>query len=122
MQGGRSGELVRRLMLTFESQGARVLDATGTATADKQRFLSALEAERSRSHATSAFDVMVGIQRVLEGTDWPVCCLLCGDAGFAKSKSQGQGVPLFFRITLASWQGIIVSLTQPRSLSASHDD
>ena len=24
-------------------------------------------------HAASAFDVMVGIQRVLEGTDWPVC-------------------------------------------------
>src|SRR5205823_2918372 len=28
---------------------------------------------RGRTHATSAFDVMVGIQRVLEGTDWPVC-------------------------------------------------
>ena len=73
MQGGRSGDLVRRLLLAFESQGARVLDATGTAVADKQRFLTALEAERSRSYATSNIDVLVGIQRVLEGTDWPVC-------------------------------------------------
>jgi hypothetical protein len=73
MQGGRSGELVSRLMQALSSQGARVLDATGTGAADKQRFLSALEAEKGRTHATSAYDVMVGIQRVLEGTDWPVC-------------------------------------------------
>lgn len=73
MQGGRSGELVSRLIQAFQSQGARVLDATGTGAADKRRFLTALEAEKDRSYATSAFDVMVGIQRVLEGTDWPVC-------------------------------------------------
>jgi hypothetical protein len=73
MQGRRSGELVGRLSQAFAAQGARVLDATGTGAADKQRFLTALEAEKSRSHATSALDVLVGIQRVLEGTDWPVC-------------------------------------------------
>jgi hypothetical protein len=73
MQGGRSGELVSRLMQALAAQGARVLDATGTGTADKQRFLTALEAEKNRTYATSAFDVLVGIQRVLEGTDWPVC-------------------------------------------------
>jgi hypothetical protein len=73
MQGGRSGELVACLMQAFAARGARVLDATGTTATDKQRFLSALEAEKGRTHATSAFDVMVGIQRVLEGTDWPVC-------------------------------------------------
>jgi hypothetical protein len=73
MQGGRSGELVSRLLQALSSQGVRVLDATGTRTADRQRFLAALEAEKDRTHATSAFDVMVGIQRVLEGTDWPVC-------------------------------------------------
>jgi superfamily II DNA or RNA helicase len=73
MQGGRSGELVCRLLQALRSQGARVLDATGTGGADKQRFLTALEAEKNRTHATSAYDVIVGIQRVLEGTDWPVC-------------------------------------------------
>jgi superfamily II DNA or RNA helicase len=73
MQGGKSGELVGRLLQALSSQGARVLDTTGTGTMDKQRFLSALEAEKNRTYATSAFDVMVGIQRVLEGTDWPVC-------------------------------------------------
>src|SRR5207244_790316 len=73
MQGGKSGELVGRLLQALSSQGARVLDATGTGALDKQRFLSALEAEKNRTHADSAFDVMVGIQRVLEGTDWPVC-------------------------------------------------
>jgi len=73
MRGGRSGELVGRLMQSLASQGARVLDATGTGVADKQRFLAALESEKGRTFATSSFDVMVGIQRVLEGTDWPVC-------------------------------------------------
>jgi hypothetical protein len=73
MQGGRSGELVSRLMQALAAQGARVLDATGSGRADKQRFLTALEAEKNRTYATAAFDVMVGIQRVLEGTDWPVC-------------------------------------------------
>jgi superfamily II DNA or RNA helicase len=73
MQGGKSGELVDRLKQALESHGARVLDATGTGVADKQRFLTALEAEKGRTYATSAIDVMVGIQRVLEGTDWPVC-------------------------------------------------
>jgi len=73
MRGGRSGELVTRLVQALSAQGARVLDATGTGAADKERFLTALEAEKNRTYATSAFDVMVGIQRVLEGTDWPVC-------------------------------------------------
>lgn len=73
MQGGRSGELVGRLLQALSSHGARVLDATGTGTADKQRFLGGLEAEKNRTFATSEFDVLVGIQRVLEGTDWPVC-------------------------------------------------
>lgn len=73
MQGGRSGELVSRLLQALESQGARVLDATGSSGGDKDRFLTALEVEKTRTYATSTFDVMVGIQRVLEGTDWPVC-------------------------------------------------
>jgi superfamily II DNA or RNA helicase len=73
MQGGKSGELVASLLQALTAHGARVLDATGTGGLDKDRFLTALEAEKNRTHATSAFDVMVGIQRVLEGTDWPVC-------------------------------------------------
>jgi hypothetical protein len=72
MQGGSSG-LVTRLILALTDAGARVLDATGTRLTDKQRFLSALESEKARSYIDSEFDVMVGIQRVVEGTDWPVC-------------------------------------------------
>jgi hypothetical protein len=73
MRGGQSGALVGRLMQALSSHGARVLDATGTGTTDKKRFLSGLEGEKNRSYATSKYDVMVGIQRILEGTDWPVC-------------------------------------------------
>jgi hypothetical protein len=73
MRGGKSGELVCGLIEALQTRGARVLDATGTGVADKQRFLNSLDAEKGRSHADSAFDVMIGIQRVLEGTDWPVC-------------------------------------------------
>ena len=73
MQGGKSGELVRRLVQALAAENARVLDATGTAAADKQRFLAGLKAEQQQTFATSTFDVMIGIQRVLEGTDWPLC-------------------------------------------------
>ncbi len=62
MQGGKSGELVSRLKQALAGHGARVLDATDTGALDKQRFLSALEAEKNRTHAASAFDVMVGIR------------------------------------------------------------
>jgi hypothetical protein len=73
MRRGQSAELVIRLIQALSTEGARVLDATGTGVGDQQRFLAALEAEKTRPYAASAFDIMVGIQRVLEGTDWPVC-------------------------------------------------
>ena len=72
MRGG-SGGLVARLIRALTSKGARVLDATGTGAEDKKRFLDVLEAEKKRSHVDSRYDVVVGIQRVMEGTDWPVC-------------------------------------------------
>jgi hypothetical protein len=72
MRGG-SGGLVGRVIVALSNRGARVLDATGTGAKDKQRFLAALQAEKNRTFAESQYDVIVGIQRVLEGTDWPVC-------------------------------------------------
>jgi superfamily II DNA or RNA helicase len=72
MRGGSEG-LVNRLLQALAAEGARTLDATGTTADDKRRFLHALRAEKDRTHGASRYDVMVGIQRVLEGTDWPVC-------------------------------------------------
>ena len=72
MRGGSEG-LVNRLLHALAAEGARTLDATGTRADDKRRFLSALTAEKDQTHAESSYDVMVGIQRVMEGTDWPVC-------------------------------------------------
>jgi superfamily II DNA or RNA helicase len=72
MRGGSEG-LVNRLLHALAAEGARTLDATGTTGEDKRRFLRALRDEKDRTHAASRYDVMVGIQRVLEGTDWPVC-------------------------------------------------
>jgi hypothetical protein len=72
MRGGSDG-LVNRLLQVLATEGARTLDVTGTTAEDKRRFLHALKAEQCRTHAASRYDVMVGIQRVLEGTDWPVC-------------------------------------------------
>ena len=73
MREGKSGQMVEQLMQSLSANGARVLDATGTATTDKHRFLTGLKAEQQQTFATSTFDVMIGIQRVLEGTDWPLC-------------------------------------------------
>lgn len=67
------GDLVGALVRALERAGARVLDATGVERERKRRFLGALDAERERSAVTSTIDVIVGIQRVLEGTDWPHC-------------------------------------------------
>lgn len=67
------GLLVRRLIAALERAGARVLDATGVERGRKQRFLRALDAERASGPAGSQVDVIVGIQRVLEGTDWATC-------------------------------------------------
>jgi hypothetical protein len=72
MRGGSEG-LVSRLLHALAAEGARTLDATGTRSEDKRRFLRELAAEKDRTHAASRYDVMVGIQRVMEGTDWPVC-------------------------------------------------
>ncbi len=72
MRGGSEG-LVNRLLDALAAEDARTLDATGTTAEDKRRFLHALAAEKDRTHSASHYDVMVGIQRVLEGTDWPVC-------------------------------------------------
>lgn len=67
------GRLVKRLIASFQRVGARVLDATGVERRRKQRFLTALDAERARCVASSEINVIVGICRVLEGTDWPHC-------------------------------------------------
>ena len=92
MRGGSAGR-VAVLIRALQSQGARVLDATGTGVEDKMRFLAALKAEKNRSHAESRFEVVVGIQRVMEGTDWPVCSrgLLCGNARLAQHGRPAAG-------------------------------
>jgi len=62
---------------------------------DKERFLTALGAEKTRSHAESQYDVVVGIQRVMEGTDWPVCAAVycVGMPGSLNTVVQPEGVP-----------------------------
>jgi hypothetical protein len=70
---GGSGRLVGRLIHALSSQGARVLDATGIGSTDKQRFLCALQSEKNKAFSDSEVDLIVGIQRVFEGLDWPLC-------------------------------------------------
>jgi len=73
IMAGGSTPFLLRLIDAFERQGARVLNAAGTDKADQLRTLAALKAERDRSVAESQFDVVIGIQRVIEGFDWPHC-------------------------------------------------
>jgi hypothetical protein len=71
--GGSSGT-VRKVIAGFRAAGARVWDATGTRREDQSAFLKFLRREREEvSNYSDAYDVVVGIQRVLEGTDWPWC-------------------------------------------------
>ena len=70
---GGSDAVVAGVISRFLARGARVLDATGTETRDKRRVLDALSSEREATFQESQIDVVVGIQRVREGTDWPHC-------------------------------------------------
>jgi hypothetical protein len=53
MQGGKSGELVRRLKQALAGHGTRVLDATGTGALEKQRLTCVKAAELALSVAQS---------------------------------------------------------------------
>jgi len=61
------------LLARFAEAGARVLDATGTDADDKRRVLDWVGTEKHGEFKRSSVDVVVGIQRVVEGTDWPLC-------------------------------------------------
>ncbi|WP_339908977.1 DEAD/DEAH box helicase [Symmachiella dynata] len=66
--------IVKGLVAAFQKAGARVQDATGTTSADQRRFHSFLEQQREEGKRfDDAHDVVIGIQRVIEGTDWPWC-------------------------------------------------
>ncbi len=73
---GGSDMFIRRLMIEFGKAAGdptRVFDASGVGNQQKQAFITLLKAERSRTYETRKIDVIIGIQRTLEGTDWPIC-------------------------------------------------
>ncbi len=70
---GGSASLVEQVYVALARAGARVLDATGVLSSDRDRFIEALEVERHRSWQESRIDIIIGIQRVLEGSDWKHC-------------------------------------------------
>ena len=63
----------RRIVEAFSARGVRTLDASGVGVPKQKLFLTALREERARSYSESQVDIIVGIQRVLEGTDWKHC-------------------------------------------------
>jgi hypothetical protein len=70
---GGSGRLVERIATAFHARSVRTLDATGVGGDKQATFLNALREERERTYPDSQFDIIIGIQRVLEGTDWKHC-------------------------------------------------
>jgi hypothetical protein len=72
LEGG-SGELVGRLVRGFRDRTARVYDATGVGQGRQEEFVRFLEEQRGLSDYRESWDVVVGVQRVIEGTDWPWC-------------------------------------------------
>jgi hypothetical protein len=70
MRGG-SGEMVSKIVAAFSNIGARVLDISGCERDDRTHFLTEMKRERDTSE--SNFDIIVGVQRVAEGMDWPWC-------------------------------------------------
>jgi hypothetical protein len=70
---GWTVDMLEALYVAGVSAG-RVLDATGSAVADKRRTQTRLDAERDVvNYAASCTDVMIGCRRFDEASDWPVC-------------------------------------------------
>ena len=51
----------------------RILNGVGTDNSIKQNFINVLNKEKGKSYNDSKYDVVLGVQRVLEGTDWAIC-------------------------------------------------
>lgn len=67
-------DLMERLAKAFSDEGARVLDASGENASVKKLLLDTLTSERAlTNYEHSTVDVIVGVQRVREGFDWPLC-------------------------------------------------
>lgn len=70
---GGSQKAIKDIVEVFESAGYRVYNATGEGTKRQHAFESLLAAERKLSYTESEVDIIVGIKRVEEGTDWVHC-------------------------------------------------
>lgn len=68
---GNSQEFIADLTQKFS--GVQILNGAGTDNKDKERFIKGLTDPSEKSYTTSKYDLVVGVQRVLEGTDWSVC-------------------------------------------------
>jgi superfamily II DNA or RNA helicase len=70
---GGSSPMVQRVIEAFKGEGARVVDVTGDNGAAEET-LALLGSERKLDdYRESLIDVIVGVQRVGEGLDWPLC-------------------------------------------------
>ena len=70
---GGSATIVKKIIRAFQKENQRVVDATGTDLKKKSNFLSFIRRESKIHWKDSEADIVVGCQRVVEGTDWPAC-------------------------------------------------
>jgi hypothetical protein len=70
---GGSSSLVGLLVQGYQAAGARVYDAAGVGDERQGQFIRFLAEQRGLAEYADAHDVVVGVQRVIEGTDWPWC-------------------------------------------------
>ncbi len=76
---GGSDQFVRRLLLEFRKtvgDPSRVVDASGVGEKHKRLLIELLRKERKLPYERRTVDVIIGIQRMLEGTDWPHCAAM----------------------------------------------
>jgi superfamily II DNA or RNA helicase len=70
---GKSEDFMKDLQDTFELRflGIRILNGVGTDKKIQENFIKELKKEKD--YNDSKYDIVVGVQRVLEGTDWSIC-------------------------------------------------
>lgn len=72
---GKSEDFVSDLSRIFKQRfgDVRILNGVGVDEQIKNEFVKKLAQEKNKDYYTSNYDIVVGVQRVLEGTDWSVC-------------------------------------------------
>lgn len=105
---GKAEDNILAIKKRFETDGAKVLDVSGSKTEDICRIKGAMGHEESCQYVDSKYDVIIGCNRVREAFNWPHCCAVyclgCPVSAQLSVQLMGRACRLKCRSCPAIWQ------------------